>query len=458
VPEDPDIRRDVDAALFQQPTAATEGALAHRIENEVVPLVILREVRRLVVDDSVGSQALDQGHVRGSAHRGYIGSEALGDLDRRRADGSGCAVDQDVVFRLDLCAPQHAERIVRALGTRSGLLERRVCGDVRDQTPGLDGHVLGVRSECAFAVAAHPVAQPERRNAAADLLDFAREFGSEDGDLWPREATEEPDWERGSSAIAAVRPIDGGGANPDDELVVSGSRFVDLFESHDFGWAIPGANSCFHWGMECIPSPTCWPNGPCYAPGRRRPALRSAHARPAIARPPSRCLSDLEFPEGLTFNTHHRRPPRVNHTEHQGGIVRVAIVYDSRTGTTRAAAEEMARMAVESGHESTAVAVAEASPGDVSASDAVCIGSWTEGWFFFLQHATQATMEFIDALDLDETPAAVFCTYKTSPGTMLDKMSGALEARGARVTGSFRSRGSQAPDGYGAWLGSLEQA
>ncbi len=136
-------------------------------------------------------------------------------------------------------------------------------------------------------------------------------------------------------------------------------------------------------------------------------------------------------------------------------FVEVAIVYDSRTGTTKAAAEQMAQMAVAAGHESTAVAVQAASPADVSAADAVCIGSWTEGLFFIRQHATKATMEFIDSLSLDGTPAAVFCTYKTSPGKMLDKMASALEARGGRVAGSFRSRGPHAPDGFAGWLDSL---
>ena len=138
--------------------------------------------------------------------------------------------------------------------------------------------------------------------------------------------------------------------------------------------------------------------------------------------------------------------------------MKVAIVYDSRTGTTKAAAEEMAQIAVAAGHESTAVAVQAAPPAEVSAADAVCIGSWTEGLFFIRQHATQATMEFIDTLNLAGTPAAVFCTYKTSPGKMLDKMATALEARGARVTGSFRSRGRQAPDGFEAWLDSLMES
>ncbi|MFV2039520.1 MAG: flavodoxin family protein [Acidimicrobiales bacterium] len=138
-------------------------------------------------------------------------------------------------------------------------------------------------------------------------------------------------------------------------------------------------------------------------------------------------------------------------------MMRVVIVYDSRTGTTKAVAEQMAEMAVEAGHSATAVAVQAASSADSSAADAVCVGSWTEGLFFIRQHATKATMEFIDSLDLNAIPAAVFCTYKTSPGKMLDKMAGALEARGADVTGSFRSRGRNVADDFDGWLGSLEQ-
>ncbi len=133
----------------------------------------------------------------------------------------------------------------------------------------------------------------------------------------------------------------------------------------------------------------------------------------------------------------------------------IAIVYDSRTGTTEAAAEEMAQMALAAGHQATAVSVQSASADVVSAAGAVCIGSWTEGLFFILQHATKATMAFVDTLSLEGKPAAVFCTYKTSPGKMLEKMASALEARGAAVTGTFRSKGPKAPGGFDRWLESL---
>ena len=81
--------------------------------------------------------------------------------------------------------------------------------------------------------------------------------------------------------------------------------------------------------------------------------------------------------------------------------------------------------------------------------------SWTEGLFFILQHATKATMEFIGTLTLDDKPAAVFCTYKTAAGKILPKMATAMKARGANVTGQFKSRGPGVPDGFAAWVDSL---
>lgn len=135
--------------------------------------------------------------------------------------------------------------------------------------------------------------------------------------------------------------------------------------------------------------------------------------------------------------------------------MRVAIVYDSRTGTTKSAAEKMAELVSGRGHECDLVPVQAADAAKVSAADAVCIGSWTEGLFFILQHATKATMAFIDTLSVEGKPAAVFCTYKTAAGKILPKMAAAMTARGAKVTGQFKARGPSVPDGFAAWVDGL---
>jgi len=136
--------------------------------------------------------------------------------------------------------------------------------------------------------------------------------------------------------------------------------------------------------------------------------------------------------------------------------VRVAIVYDSATGTTKAAAEHMAEAVVSAGHECTAQSVEAADPEVVTAADAIVVGSWTTGLFVILQKPTEATMAFIDNLGhLDGKPAAVFTTYKLAVGGMLTKMASRMEARGANVTGLYKSRGPHAAEGFGDWVRAL---
>ena len=90
-------------------------------------------------------------------------------------------------------------------------------------------------------------------------------------------------------------------------------------------------------------------------------------------------------------------------------------------------------------------------------ADAVCVGSWCKGLFVILQKPTPATIDFIERLGpLDGKPAAVFTTYDIAIGKTLQKMATPLEARGAKVTGKFKSKGPHAADGFAAWLQALD--
>ena len=134
----------------------------------------------------------------------------------------------------------------------------------------------------------------------------------------------------------------------------------------------------------------------------------------------------------------------------------VAIIYDSETGTTEKASEAMGDLVRAAGHEATVSSVRIADPATLGAADAICVGSWCKGLFFVRQHATEATDDFVDRLgSLDGKPAAVFCTYKTAVGAMLRKMGERLQDRGANVTGSFKSRGPVAPEGFDNWVARL---
>ena len=139
--------------------------------------------------------------------------------------------------------------------------------------------------------------------------------------------------------------------------------------------------------------------------------------------------------------------------------MKIAIVYDSRTGRTRQAALEMGELVRAAGHECTVESVEQADPAEVAAADAVCVGCWTKGLFFILQHPSQPALDFIDRLGpLDGKPAAVFCTYLTATGSTLGQIAERLSARGANVTGQLKSRRARAPDGFQAWVQNLGAA
>ncbi|HSF84544.1 MAG TPA: flavodoxin domain-containing protein [Acidimicrobiia bacterium] len=136
--------------------------------------------------------------------------------------------------------------------------------------------------------------------------------------------------------------------------------------------------------------------------------------------------------------------------------MKVAIVYDSSTGKTKAAAEQMGEAARAAGHECSVESIHDADPAQVATADAVCVGSWTKGLFIIRQSPTPATISFIERLGpLDGKPAAVFTTYDLAIGKTLKKMATPLEARGARVTAELKSKGPHAADDFGAWLRTL---
>jgi len=120
--------------------------------------------------------------------------------------------------------------------------------------------------------------------------------------------------------------------------------------------------------------------------------------------------------------------------------MRVAIVYDSKTGTTKAAAEQMGEVTRAAGHECSVESIEDADPAEVSGADVICVGSWTKGLYVVFQGPTQATIDFIERLEaLDGKQAAVFTTYAIAVGKTLEKMASPLEARGANVSGRFKS-------------------
>ena len=80
---------------FNARSAAPERVLADRVEDDVVGLAVLGEVLLQVVDHLVGAERTHELDVLRAAHGGDVGAEVLRQLDPRRPDRTGRAVDED---------------------------------------------------------------------------------------------------------------------------------------------------------------------------------------------------------------------------------------------------------------------------------------------------------------------------------------------------------------------------
>ena len=136
--------------------------------------------------------------------------------------------------------------------------------------------------------------------------------------------------------------------------------------------------------------------------------------------------------------------------------MKIAIVYDSNTGTTANAAQRMGKTLEAHGHQCRVQSISLADPADVSEADLICIGSWVKGLFIIRQHPTEGTMQFIERLgDLAGKNVVVFCTYKLAIGSTLRQMAEALEEEGAIVEEQFKYRGSEPNSKFASFANSL---
>src|ERR1700756_2336047 len=74
-----------------------EAPAPRNIEYQVVLPLRIGEVLRRVIDDVVGANRGDRGHVRATAYGGDLTAERFGYLDRERPHAAGRAVNENVV-------------------------------------------------------------------------------------------------------------------------------------------------------------------------------------------------------------------------------------------------------------------------------------------------------------------------------------------------------------------------
>jgi flavodoxin len=136
----------------------------------------------------------------------------------------------------------------------------------------------------------------------------------------------------------------------------------------------------------------------------------------------------------------------------------VAIVYDTSTGITAAAADKMAEVVRAAGHDCSSESVSNADQGLVARADALVVGAWTKGYFIIMQHPSEGALRFLEKLSLRGKPVAVYTTYKIAIGSTLTQLARAVEASGGHVTGMYKVKGPNVPTGFADWVASLEAA
>lgn len=133
----------------------------------------------------------------------------------------------------------------------------------------------------------------------------------------------------------------------------------------------------------------------------------------------------------------------------------VAVVYESRTGTTRrmalAIGDELFNRGIRCTTYPTAGVTAEA----VADDDVLIVGTWTDGLFAVGQRpgGHRRIARVLDALaGPDGTGLAgkrclVYCTYAVTPGRTLEKLAALVTDAGGTVSGGLAVRRDRLADG-----------
>jgi flavodoxin len=125
-----------------------------------------------------------------------------------------------------------------------------------------------------------------------------------------------------------------------------------------------------------------------------------------------------------------------------------AIVFRSRTGTTRRLAEEIGAHLRAQGIQSVVTSVGEVEPGDLAAVDFLLLGCWTNGLFVVMQHPDQPWIDFVRAIPpLDGPRVGLFTTYRLLTGSMFAKMRAELAGKAGDISLELKSRDGRLTDG-----------
>jgi flavodoxin len=141
--------------------------------------------------------------------------------------------------------------------------------------------------------------------------------------------------------------------------------------------------------------------------------------------------------------------------------MQIAVVYASRTGNTRRAAELVGTAVADRGHTVSVRSVDDLDYKVLADADLVVLGTWVAGHFVIGQKPGDAR-RLAKVPKLTGKPVAIFLTYAINPGSALGKLEKALTREGARVIGGYAWKRSALPAGVEDFvdgiLGAVEPA
>lgn len=126
--------------------------------------------------------------------------------------------------------------------------------------------------------------------------------------------------------------------------------------------------------------------------------------------------------------------------------MQIAVVYASRTGNTRRAAELVGTAMQDRGHAVSVRSVDDLDFKTLADADLVVLGTWVAGHFVIGQKPGDAK-RLAKVPKLTGKPVAILLTYALDPGAALGKLERALVREGADVVGGYAWKRSALPAG-----------
>ena len=112
--------------------------------------------------------------------------------------------------------------------------------------------------------------------------------------------------------------------------------------------------------------------------------------------------------------------------------MRAVVIFESRTGNTRRAAEMIGGELRQAGYEASVRPVHGLKLNEISEADLLAVGTWVDGLVLF-GHRPGGTAKLMTLPSLHHKQVAAFATYKWYPGNCIDQIADLLAYKGAEV-------------------------